>query len=316
MAVAVVTGASRGLGRALARALAARGWSLVLDARGAQALAELERELVGAGPGGAGPGGAGPVGAGPGSAGPVGAGPGSTGPVGAVTGSAGPVGAGPVGAVTVGAGPGSTGPVGAVTGGAGPGGARLGGVVTALPGDVADPAHQAALIAAAERLGGLDLLVNNASVLGAEPLRPLAEQPTAGFRQALEVNVVAPLALTQAALPLLRASGGAVLNISSDAAVEAYPSWGGYGASKAALDHLSAVLALEEPGLRVWSVDPGDMRTEMYAAAVPDDVEGPLRPLPEQAAVPALLSLLDGAHRSGRYTASGLLEAAGLLEAR
>jgi short-subunit dehydrogenase len=153
----------------------------------------------------------------------------------------------------------------------------------------------------------LDLLVNNASVLGAEPLVPLAEQSVEGFRQALEVNVVAPLELTRAALPLLRAAGaGAVLNISSDAAVEAYPTWGGYGATKAALDHWSAVLAEEEPELRVWWVDPGDMRTEMYAAAVPED-DGSGRPLPEDAAVPALLELVRGGAglRSGRYTVSG-----------
>jgi len=227
MAVAVITGASRGLGRALARALAAEGWSLVLDARGGQALGELAQEL--------------------------------------------------------------------------------GGPVVALPGDVTDAGHRAALIAAAGQLGGLDLLVNNASVLGAEPLRPLAEHPLAGFRQALEVNAVAPLALVQAALPLLRASGGAVLNISSDAAVEAYPDWGGYGASKAALEQWSAVLAREEPDLRVWWVDPGDMRTAMYAAAVPDDPDEPQRPLPEQAAVPALLALLTGNHPSGRHTPTTLL---------
>ncbi|MEZ0089329.1 SDR family NAD(P)-dependent oxidoreductase [Streptacidiphilus sp. EB129] len=228
MAVAVVTGASRGLGRALARALAAKGWSLVLDARGAEALGEVAVEL-----------------------------------------------------------------------------SALGVAVVALPGDVTDAAHRAELVAAAEGLGGLELLVNNASVLGAEPLVTLAEQPLDGFRAALEVNTVAPLALAQAALPLLRASGGALLNISSDAAVEAYETWGGYGASKAALDHWSAVLAAEEPALRVWSVDPGDMRTAMYAAAVPtDDDSG--RPLPEQAAVPALLALIGGTRGSGRYTVTEL----------
>ncbi len=224
MAVAVVTGASRGLGRALARALADEGWSLVLDARGAEAL----------------------------------------------------------GAVAAG----------------------LDTAVVALPGDVADPAHRAELIAAARELGGVDLLVNNASVLGAEPLVPLAEHPLEGFRQALEVNVLAPLALVQTALPLLREAHGAVLNISSDAAVEAYETWGGYGASKAALDHWSAVLAAEEPELRVWWVDPGDMRTAMYAAAVPEDDDSG-RPLPEDAAVPALLGLVGGSAGSGRYTVSG-----------
>jgi NAD(P)-dependent dehydrogenase (short-subunit alcohol dehydrogenase family) len=228
MAVAVVTGASRGLGRALAQALAAEGWSLVLDARGAEALGTFAAELHSP--------------------------------------------------------------------------------VVALPGDVTDPAHRAQLIAAARELGGVNLLVNNASVLGAEPLVPLAEHPLDGFRQALEVNVLAPLALVQAALPLLRESGGAVLNISSDAAVEAYETWGGYGASKAALDHWSAVLAAEEPELRVWWVDPGDMRTAMYAAAVPEDDDSG-RPLPEDAAVPALLELIGAAPgrgtRSGRYVVSG-----------
>ncbi|MEV5486204.1 MULTISPECIES: SDR family NAD(P)-dependent oxidoreductase [Streptomyces] len=274
MPVAVITGASKGLGRALAGALARRGWDLVVDARSAGPLEEAARELRGAG-------------------------------------------------------------------------AR----VVALPGDVTDGGHRAALVAAARELGGLDLLVNNASALGAEPLVRLAEQPLEGLRRALEVNVVAPLGLTQEALSLLHASsylpsyeevtpyreeapyiggigksetydpypysensqnaqlsdlptyvgaGGAVLTLSSDAAVEAYATWGGYGAAKAALDRQSAVLAVEEPGLRVWWVDPGDMRTDLYAAAVPDDDDSG-RPLPETV-VPALLWLLDHAARSGRYT--------------
>ncbi|MFI1741999.1 SDR family NAD(P)-dependent oxidoreductase [Streptomyces sioyaensis] len=271
MPVAVITGASKGLGRALAGALARRGWDLVVDARSAGPLEEAARELRGAG-------------------------------------------------------------------------AR----VVALPGDVTAGGHRAALVAAARKLGGLDLLVNNASALGAEPLVRLADQPLEGLRRALEVNVVAPLGLTQEALSLLRASSylpsyeevtpyrgeapyigdigkseaydpypysensqntqlsdsptyvgasGAVLTISSDAAVEAYATWGGYGAAKAALDQQSAVLAVEEPGLRVWWVDPGDMRTDLYAAAVPDDDDSG-RPLPETV-VPALL---DHAARSGRYT--------------
>jgi NAD(P)-dependent dehydrogenase (short-subunit alcohol dehydrogenase family) len=195
--VAVVTGGSRGLGLALAGELAARGWSLVLDARGAEALEAAAEAVRERGSGGA--------------------------------------------------------------------------PVVALAGDVADGWHQEELLSAARDLGGLDLLVNNASVLGSEPLRRLAELPLDGFRRALEVNVVAPLALVQRALPLLRERAGAVLDISSDAAVEAYPTWGGYGASKAALDRLSAVLAEEEPEVRVWSVDPGEMRTALYAAAVPDD---------------------------------------------
>ncbi len=205
--------------------------------------------------------------------------------------------------------------------------------MVALPGDVADDGHRRELVAAARGLGGLDLLVNNASVLGAAPLVRLAEHPLTGLRDALEVNVVAPLGLVQEALPLLRKSlllapptegaanedsspyigtegdafagtGGAVLHISSDAAVEAYETWGGYGASKAALDQVSAVLAEEEPGLRVWWVDPGDMRTDLYAAAVPtDDDSG--RPLPETV-VPALLDLLDRRAASGRYRAGDL----------
>ncbi|MFC9241772.1 SDR family NAD(P)-dependent oxidoreductase [Streptomyces decoyicus] len=290
MPVAIITGASKGLGRALAAALAGRGWDLVVDARSAGPLAEAARELRATG-------------------------------------------------------------------------AR----VVALPGDVTDGGHRAALVAAAGELGGLDLLVNNTSALGAEPLVRLADQPLDGLRAALEVNVVAPLGLLQEALPLLRSSsylssyeelapyignrsyredvgngraydsdpyaenarnagssdlppyvgigdvvieanteaagtGGAVLNISSDAAVEAYPAWGGYGAAKAALDQQSAVLAVEEPALRVWWVDPGDMRTDLHAAAAPDeDASG--RPLPATA-VPALLRLLDGAAPSGRYGAA------------
>ncbi|MGW7578820.1 SDR family NAD(P)-dependent oxidoreductase [Streptomyces sp. NPDC054765] len=297
MPVAIITGASKGLGRALAAALAGRGWDLVVDARSAGPLEEAAREL------------------------------------------------------------------------------RATGVrVVALPGDVTDGGHRTALVAAAGELGGLDLLVNNASALGAEPLVRLADHPLDGLRTALEVNVVAPLGLVQKALPLLRASsyvpsyeevvpyignapfaadvdndgtydphpyirnarnagtsdsstyigiagegiaakaaaartGGAVLNISSDAAVAPYPTWGGYGAAKAALDQQSAVLAVEEPGLRVWWVDPGDMRTDLYAAAVPDeDTAG--RPLPATV-VPALLRLLDGAAPSGRYGAAAGAEAPG-----
>ncbi|MGW8974030.1 SDR family NAD(P)-dependent oxidoreductase [Streptomyces platensis] len=286
MPVAIITGASKGLGRALAAALAGRGWDLVVNARSAGPLEEAARELRAAGQG------------------------------------------------------------------AGRGAAAR---VVALPGDVADAGHRAALVAAAGELGGLDLLVNNASVLGAEPLVRLAGHPLDGLRAALEVNVVAPLGLIQEAMPLLRLSsyspsyeevasrvdsallrggggngeaydshpstknvrnagspdsppyigtGGAILNISSDAAVEAYPTWGGYGAAKAALDQQSAVLAAEEPGLRVWWVDPGDMRTDLYAAAVPDD-DASGRPLPETV-VPGLLRLLDGGAPSGRYTAAAL----------
>jgi NAD(P)-dependent dehydrogenase (short-subunit alcohol dehydrogenase family) len=177
-------------------------------------------------------------------------------------------------------------------------------LVTAVPGDVADPAHRAELAAAAG--DRLDLLVNNASDLGPTPLPPLAELPPAQLQRILAVNVVAPLALVQLALPALRAAGGTVLDISSDAAVEPYEGWGGYGASKAALDQLSAVLAVEEPALRVHAVDPGDMDTAMHRAADPDATG-----LPSPAeVVPALLRLVDERPPSGRYRAVELLPAA------
>ncbi|MEU3944715.1 SDR family oxidoreductase [Streptomyces sp. NPDC029526] len=227
MPVAIITGASKGLGRALAGALAQRGWDLVLDARSPGPLAEAARRV-----------------------------------------------------------------------------SAHGTRVTALAGDVADAGHRAELVAAARRLGGADLLVHNASALGAEPLVPLERLPLDGLRRALEVNLVAALGLVREALPLLRVSReGTVITVSSDAAVEAYPEWGGYGASKAALDHLAAVLGVEEPGLRVWAVDPGDMATDLYAAAVPDD-DAP-RPEPS-GVVPAFLRLLDERPASGRYAAAAL----------
>ncbi|WP_406434223.1 SDR family oxidoreductase [Streptomyces sp. NBC_00631] len=229
MPVAIITGASKGLGRALAEALAARGWDLVLDARGADVLKEAAQAV-----------------------------------------------------------------------------AEHGTRVEALPGDVTDAGHRAGLVAAARALGGVDLLVSNASALGAEPLVRLGELPLEGLRRALEVNVVAALGLVQEALPLLRVSGaGAVVAISSDAGAEAYETWGGYGASKAALDQLAAVLGVEEPGLRVWAVDPGDMATGLYAAAVPDDDDP--RPAPASV-VPAFLRLLDERPASGRYGAPALVE--------
>ncbi|MFF7758399.1 SDR family NAD(P)-dependent oxidoreductase [Streptomyces griseorubiginosus] len=229
MPVAIITGASKGLGRALAEALAARGWDLVLDARTPQVLAGTAAAL-----------------------------------------------------------------------------AAHRTRVTALPGDVTDPVHRSELVAAARKLGGVDLLVNNASALGVEPLTRLDALPLDGFRRALEVNVVAALGLVQEALPLLRASeAGTVIAVSSDAAAEAYETWGGYGASKAALDHLAAVLGEEEPRLRVWAVDPGDMATDLYAAAVPQDREPRPRPA---GVVPAFLRLLDERPVSGRYGAPALLE--------
>jgi NAD(P)-dependent dehydrogenase (short-subunit alcohol dehydrogenase family) len=173
-------------------------------------------------------------------------------------------------------------------------------LVTALAGDVTDPAHRAALATAAG--DRLDLLVNNASDLGPTPLPRLADLPPAALERVLAVNTVAPLALVQAVLPALEQAGGTVLDVSSDAAVEAYEGWGGYGASKAALDRLSAVLAVEHPGLRVYAVDPGDMATDMHRAADPDATG-----LPEPATVvPALLRLVDGDLPSGRYRAAEL----------
>ncbi|WP_328924984.1 SDR family NAD(P)-dependent oxidoreductase [Streptomyces sp. NBC_00190] len=240
MSVAIVTGASRGLGRALAGELAARGWDLVLSGRGAAALEEAAAGLERAG---------------------------------------------------------------------GETGGRAGRVV-AVAGDVSSGEHRAALLASARELGGLDLLVNNAGVLGAEPLVPLAVHPLDGLREAFEVNVVGPLGLLQEGLALLRASAaGAVLNISSDAAVVPYATWGAYGATKAAGDLLSAVLAVEEPGLRVWWADPGSMRTRMMAAAEPgEDLAG--LPAPEEVA-PVLLRLVADGLPSGRYTAEGLAAGAG-----
>ncbi|MCF3964237.1 SDR family NAD(P)-dependent oxidoreductase [Streptomyces fuscigenes] len=230
MPVAVITGGSKGLGRALAAGLAERGWDLVLGARTAPVLEESAAA------------------------------------------------------------------------------ARAYGTrVAAVPGDVREAAHRRELVAAAGRFGGLDLLVSNASALGAEPLVPLARLPIEGLRAALETNVVAALGLVQEALPLLRASGrGSVVAVSSDAAAEAYGTWGGYGASKAALDQLAAVLAVEEPDVRVWSLDPGDMATDLYAAAVPGDTDA--RPDPVTV-VPGFLALVEGRPASGRYTAQALAAA-------
>jgi NAD(P)-dependent dehydrogenase (short-subunit alcohol dehydrogenase family) len=227
MPVAIITGASRGLGRALAGALAGQGWRLVIDARGAEALEAARAELA----------------------------------------------------------------------------ART--EVVAVTGDVTDAGHRAALVASARALGRLDLLVNNASLLGPSPQPALADYPLDVLERVLRANLVAPLGLIQEALPLLRAAGGAILNVSSDAAVEPYETWGGYGASKAALEQLSAVLAAEEPAVRVWWVDPGDMRTQMQQEAFPgEDISD--RPLPEEV-VPGLLRLLRERPPSGRYQARSLL---------
>ena len=179
------------------------------------------------------------------------------------------------------------------------------GTVTAIPGDVTDPAHRAALLRAAQAAGRLDLLVNNAGTLGASPLPALADYPAGELRAAFEVNVIAPIALTQLLLPLLRASGGAVLNITSDAAVEAYAGWGGYGAAKAALEQASNVLGAEELAVRVWWADPGDLRTEMHQRAFPgEDISD--RPRPETV-VPAFTRLIAERLPSGRYRAAHLM---------
>jgi NAD(P)-dependent dehydrogenase (short-subunit alcohol dehydrogenase family) len=181
-----------------------------------------------------------------------------------------------------------------------------GGSVVAIAGDVADPEHRATLFDAAAALGRLDLLVNNASVLGPSPQPTLADYPLDVFEQVLAVNLIAPLAMVQAALPLLRAHGGTVIDITSDAAVEGYAGWGGYGSSKAALEQLSNVLAAEEPQVHVYWFDPGDMRTTMHQAAFPgEDISD--RPLPETV-VPALRRLLRTAPPSGRFRAGDLTE--------
>jgi NAD(P)-dependent dehydrogenase (short-subunit alcohol dehydrogenase family) len=224
MPVGIVTGASRGLGLALARELAADGWRLVVDARGASELVAAASELR-----------------------------------------------------------------------------ERGGDVVALPGDVSSDWHRRGLIdAAGDRI---DLVVNNASVLGPSPQPRLADYPGSELEQVYRINVFAPLALVRLALPRL-APGAALLNITSDAAVEAYEGWGGYGSSKAALEHLSAVLAAEHPELRVYAVDPGDMRTRMHQDAFPgEDISD--RPPPEDS-VPGLLELIRGELPSGRYRVAEL----------
>ncbi len=221
MSVAIITGASRGLGRALAAGLADAGWHVVLDARDAAALHSTAAGIPGA---------------------------------------------------------------------------------VAVPGDVTDPVHRAALVAAADRLGGTDLLVNNAGILGPSPQPLLAEYPIGVLREVYEVNVVAPLALAQL---VLRGPVGAIATVTSDAAVEPYPGWGGYGSAKAAVEQLSRVLAAERPDVRVWAVDPGDLRTRMHQEAFPgEDISD--RPLPETV-VPAFLRLLDSGAASGRIRLAGLL---------
>ena len=178
--------------------------------------------------------------------------------------------------------------------------------VVAVAGDITDAEHRHDLTAAAFELGGLDLVVNNAGTLGASPLPSLADYPLGDLRVAFEVNVVAPLGVVQDALPLLLDSPHPrLINVTSDAAVEAYEGWGGYGAGKAALEHLGAVLAAEFPALTVWSVDPGDLRTAMHQAAFPgEDISD--RPEPSTV-VPGFLELIGSERPSGRYRAAELV---------
>jgi len=178
---------------------------------------------------------------------------------------------------------------------------QAGGSVVAIAGDVADDSHRKALVDAAATLGRLDVLVNNASLLGPSPQPTLADYPLGVYGEVLAVNVVGPLGLMQLALPMLVANRGRVLNITSDAGVEGYEGWGGYGSSKAALEQLTNVLAAEQPSLRVYRVDPGDLRTQMHQDAFPgEDISD--RPPPETA-VPGLRLLIDGDLPSGRYRA-------------
>ncbi|WP_432884883.1 SDR family NAD(P)-dependent oxidoreductase [Kribbella sp. CA-245084] len=222
--VALITGASAGLGLALAHGLADRGWTLVIDARGAGPLKDAADALAN----------------------------------------------------------------------------RTD--VVPLAGDVTDPEHRLDLVDVVIQLGRLDLLVNNASYLGPSPLQALATADLDELRRVYEVDVLAPIALTQALLPALTAASGVLINISSDAAVEAYETWGGYGSAKAALDHATRVLAAEHPTLSVYAVDPGDLRTAMHQAAFPgEDISD--RPEPTTV-VPAFLKLLDSRPASGRYRAA------------
>jgi NAD(P)-dependent dehydrogenase (short-subunit alcohol dehydrogenase family) len=231
---AIITGASRGLGLALARTLAEDGWNLIIDARGEEALERARAEL-----------------------------------------------------------------------------SRYTRVI-AIPGDVTDPEHRGGLAEAAREVGGVDALVNNASVLGPSPQPELLDYPLDEFEQVYRNNVLSPLALIQALSTDLK-SGARIINVTSDAAVEPYEGWGGYGSSKAALEQLSNILAAENPGLRIYRVDPGDMRTQMHQEAFPEeDISD--RPLPEES-VPGFMELLTGDLPSGRYEARELAARVGTTTA-
>jgi NAD(P)-dependent dehydrogenase (short-subunit alcohol dehydrogenase family) len=172
--------------------------------------------------------------------------------------------------------------------------------VTVIPGDITDAQHRAALVAAVASHGGLDLLVHNASTLGPLPMRPLAEASIADLQRVWRTNIGAPLVLTGELLPWLRLSDGVLVSISSDAAVQHYQTWGLYGASKAALDHVTLTHGAEA-GVTAYAVDPGDMRTRMHQDAFPgEDISD--RPLPETV-VPGFLRLLEKRPASGRYRA-------------
>jgi NAD(P)-dependent dehydrogenase (short-subunit alcohol dehydrogenase family) len=223
--VALITGASRGLGLALARRLAKDGWALIIDARSAADLDEARRELAAFAP------------------------------------------------------------------------------ITAIPGDVTDPAHRLLLSGASRQAGGIDLLVNNASFLGPSPQPELLDYPLDVLENVYRANVIAPLGVIQSLRAELK-PGAVILNITSDAALEAYPGWGGYGSSKAALEQLSAILSAENPQWTVYWVDPGDMRTQMQQEAFPgEDISD--RPLPEES-VPGLMELIVGKLPGGRYQAREL----------
>jgi NAD(P)-dependent dehydrogenase (short-subunit alcohol dehydrogenase family) len=230
----LITGASRGLGLALARGLAGHGWNLILTARDAERLRTVRDELA----------------------------------------------------------------------------VRT--HVAAIAGDVTDSAHRHALTVLARGHAGLDGVINNAGALGPSPQPPLLDYPLDVLSGVFETNVVAPLAVLQALRTELK-SGARVINVTSDAAINAYPGWGGYGSSKAALEQLSAVLAAENPSIRVYWVDPGDLRTDMHQAAFPgEDISD--RPLPE-VRVPAFITLLEGDLPSGRYVAAALGPAVAAIEA-
>lgn len=223
--VAIVTGASRGLGLATAQALSQDGWALVIDGRDKEALTRAA--------------------------------------------------------------------------------AGLGSRTTAVAGDIADAAHRETLVEAATLAGGLDLLVNNASILGPSPQPRLDSYPLDVLRQVHEVNVFAPVALIQLTLPLLRQRHGVVINITSDAATEDYEGWGGYGSSKAALNQITNILAAEEPELSIYAYDPGDMNTRMHQEAFPaEDISD--RPPPVDS-VPSLIALVDDRPPSGAYRVGHVL---------